>query len=64
MDALTGTWKTTNLRSIERISNVALFPEEWTPDNGWLTAAMKIQRQVVAKNQQEVIDKLYKEIHD
>jgi len=60
--ALTNTWKATNLRSIERISAVALYPDEWTPDNGWLTAAMKVQRPQIQKIQKDVIDKLYAEL--
>jgi len=60
--SLNNTWKQTNLKSIERISAVALFPDEWTPDNGWLTAAMKLQRQQVHKTQKDVIEKLYKEL--
>jgi len=32
------------LRSIEKINSVKLYPEEWTPENGMLTAAMKIKR--------------------
>lgn len=44
MDSLLVTWKTLGLRNIEKISNVALYPDEWTPDNNWLTAAMKLKR--------------------
>ena len=71
LKALGETWKETNLKGkfkkpidsdwkgIERISAVALYPEEWTPQNGWLTAAMKIARPTIQKEQKDVIDSLY-----
>jgi len=61
-DALLATWKATGLKSIERLTNIAVFHEEWTPENGWLTAAMKVQRFAVQKQQKHIIDKLYAEI--
>jgi len=63
LTSLGTTWKQTNLRSMERISAVHLYPDEWTPENGWLTAAMKVQRQQVHKAQADVIDALYKELN-
>jgi long-chain acyl-CoA synthetase len=44
LSSLLSTWKVLGLKSIEKISNVALYPDEWTPDNNWLTAAMKLKR--------------------
>jgi len=46
------------LRSIEKINNIKLFPEEWTPENGMLTAAMKIKRFEVYKKWQPEIEAL------
>jgi len=63
MSSLLTTWKELNLKSIERLSNVALFPDEWTPDNNWLTAAMKLKRPDIVKDQKAVIQGLYKELN-
>jgi len=62
LDSLLQTWKELGLRSIEKIANVALYPEEWTPDNNWLTAAMKLKRPDIIKDQKKVIQKLYTEL--
>jgi len=37
--------KVSNLKGIEIVQGVYLVHEEWTPENGMLTAAMKIKRQ-------------------
>jgi len=47
LDSLAETMRVTNLKPMERISAVALYPDEWTPQNGWLTAALKIQRPAI-----------------
>jgi long-chain acyl-CoA synthetase len=44
MQSLNSTWKELGLKTIEKISNIALYPDEWTPENNWLTAAMKLNR--------------------
>jgi long-chain acyl-CoA synthetase len=62
MNSLMATWKSLGLKSIEKISNVALFPEEWTPDNNWLTAAMKLKRPDIVRAQKVTLQNLYKEI--
>eukprot|EP01126_Amoeba_proteus_P005533 TRINITY_DN1186_c0_g1_i9.p1 TRINITY_DN1186_c0_g1~~TRINITY_DN1186_c0_g1_i9.p1 ORF type:complete len:411 (-),score=96.71 TRINITY_DN1186_c0_g1_i9:110-1342(-) len=59
LDCLNETWKTTKLRGFERISAVKLYPDEWTPENGWLTAAMKLQRPKVQLQEKDVIDAMY-----
>jgi len=38
---------------------VILSPEEWTPQNGFLTAAQKLQRKVILKEFEEEIKKVY-----
>jgi long-chain acyl-CoA synthetase len=60
LEALNQTWKETNLRSMERISAVALFHEEWSADNGFLTAAHKINRPKIVEEHKELIEKMYK----
>jgi len=55
-------WKSSRLKSIERISAVKLFPQEWTPENGWLTAAMKIRRQDLQKEHASLIQKIFQKL--
>jgi len=62
MDDLVTVSKASKLKSIELVKNVKLFPEEWTPDNGWLTAATKLRRNYVEKQYKPDIDKLYTEL--
>lgn len=50
------------LRSIETVRAVYLTPNEWTPDNSMLTAAMKLNRTVVVKEFQEQIDAMYDQL--
>jgi len=59
LDALTNTWKETHLKGFERISAIALFPDEWTPQNSWLTAAMKLSRPSIHVQQKQVIEGLF-----
>jgi len=62
MKALQDSWKELGLKSIEKVSNVALYPDEWTPDNNWLTAAMKLKRPDIIKDREEDLNVLYEEI--
>jgi len=57
-------WKTNRLKSIERISAVKLFPEEWTAENGWMTAAMKLRRQDLQKEHAELIEDMFKKVEE
>jgi len=41
--------KKNGFKPVELLQAVILTPEEWTPDNGLVTAAQKIQRSKVAK---------------
>jgi long-chain acyl-CoA synthetase len=47
-------------KSFEFVTVFQLFNEEWTPENGMLTAAMKLQRQNIAKHYQSNIVEMYK----
>jgi len=62
-DSLQKSWEELRLKNIEKISNIALFDEEWTPDNNWLTAAMKIKRPDIVKDQKATLQRLYKELN-
>ena len=48
-----------HLKAIEFIKGVHVDPVEWTPDNTFLTAAMKLNRQAVVNHFKPQIDKLY-----
>ncbi|WVQ97181.1 hypothetical protein IAU59_004291 [Kwoniella sp. CBS 9459] len=47
------------LKGIELISDVILTTEEWSPDNGMLTPAMKLARPFIAKKYETQIQKAY-----
>ncbi|GAA5857026.1 hypothetical protein JCM3766R1_000266 [Sporobolomyces carnicolor] len=51
--------KKAGLKPIETLQCVVLAPEEWTPQNGFLTAAQKLQRKVILKEFEEEIKKVY-----
>ncbi|GAA5890615.1 hypothetical protein JCM16303_006674, partial [Sporobolomyces ruberrimus] len=51
--------KKAGLKPIETLQCVILSPEEWTPQNGYLTAAQKLQRKVILKEFEEEIKKVY-----
>ena len=39
-----------------------LFSEEWTPENGWLTTALKLRRFDIKAKQKDLIEKTYNEL--
>ncbi|KAJ5172566.1 Long-chain-fatty-acid--CoA ligase 1 [Penicillium capsulatum] len=47
------------LKGIEIISGVVLSDEEWTPQNGYMTAAQKLQRKKIVNKYKEEVDKAY-----
>jgi len=62
LEGLNKTWQSARLKSIERVYAVKLFEEEWTPENGWLTAAMKLRRNEVHKKYAEEIKQIYEKL--
>jgi len=48
-----------NLKEIEIVRGVALLHDEWTPDNGLLTAAMKLQRAKIYAKYKDAINQAY-----
>ncbi|KAL0487691.1 long-chain acyl-CoA synthetase [Acrasis kona] len=52
--------KTNNLQRFEYLTNLKLHGDEWTPENGMLTAAMKLQRNEINKKYKDQIEKLYR----
>ncbi|KAE8329120.1 hypothetical protein BDV39DRAFT_172578 [Aspergillus sergii] len=47
------------LKGIEIINGVVLSDEEWTPQNGYMTAAQKLQRKKIVGHFQKEIDQAY-----
>jgi len=50
-----------NLARFERLKRVLLVPDEFTAQNGTLTASMKIRRRAVEERYREQIEKMYAE---
>nr|KAJ3411433.1 long-chain fatty acid-CoA ligase [Polyrhizophydium stewartii] len=48
-----------NFKPAELVHTITLIPEEWTPQNGMLTAAQKIKRPEIAKKYAAAIKKMY-----
>ncbi|KAI9372105.1 hypothetical protein BJX61DRAFT_467249 [Aspergillus egyptiacus] len=51
--------KASGLKGIEIINGVVLSDEEWTPQNGYMTAAQKLQRKKIINRYQKEIDQAY-----
>ncbi|KAL2856551.1 hypothetical protein BJY01DRAFT_231202 [Aspergillus pseudoustus] len=51
--------RNSGLRGIEIINGVVLSEEEWTPQNGFTTAAQKLQRKKIVARFQKDIDQAY-----
>jgi len=51
--------KKNGLRQVELLCAVILTPEEWTPENGLLTAAHKIQRSKITNAFKDPINAVY-----
>ncbi|KAJ5113227.1 Long-chain-fatty-acid--CoA ligase 1 [Penicillium angulare] len=47
------------LKGIEIVSGVVLSDEEWTPQNGFMTAAQKLQRKKIVNQYKSQVDKAY-----
>jgi len=50
MDSLVTEWKNSELSRIEKLSGFVLLTSPWTPENGCLTAANKLQRRNVIEH--------------
>ncbi|BGP58476.1 hypothetical protein JCM8202_003605 [Rhodotorula sphaerocarpa] len=56
---LNATGKQAKLRPLETLQTVILSEIEWTPQNGFLTAAQKLQRKTILQHFQDDIRKIY-----
>eukprot|EP01100_Stratorugosa_tubuloviscum_P000594 TRINITY_DN112_c0_g1_i1.p1 TRINITY_DN112_c0_g1~~TRINITY_DN112_c0_g1_i1.p1 ORF type:complete len:691 (-),score=333.19 TRINITY_DN112_c0_g1_i1:98-2170(-) len=62
--SLTEVGRKAGIKAFEFIKAVVLTSDEWTPDNGLLTAAMKIKRMDIQKQFNNHIEKTYKSVRD
>jgi long-subunit acyl-CoA synthetase (AMP-forming) len=51
------------LKSIETVRAIRLLPEQWTPQNFYLTAAMKLNRGYIVNQIRPMIDEMYANLH-
>ncbi|GAA5871399.1 hypothetical protein JCM3774_005588 [Rhodotorula dairenensis] len=56
---LNATGKEAKLRPLETLQTVILSDVEWTPQNGFLTPAQKLQRKTILQHFKEDVDKVY-----
>ncbi|KAJ5112404.1 Long-chain-fatty-acid--CoA ligase 1 [Penicillium argentinense] len=59
LQQLQGSGRAGGLKGIEIINGVVLSDEEWTPQNGFMTAAQKLQRKKIVAKYQAQVDKAY-----
>lgn len=53
------TGKAQGLKGIEILQNVVLSDDEWTPQNGFVTSAQKLQRKKILSANKEQVDEAY-----
>jgi len=63
LNELKNTARKTKLKSIETLRHVTICPDEWTPQNIMLTAAMKLNRTEIVKRFRNDIDRMYDELN-
>lgn len=59
LKSLLATGKSQGLKSIELLQNVVLIDDEWTPQNGFVTSAQKLQRRKILEAYKSEVDKAY-----
>lgn len=59
LNSLLSTAKSQGLKGIEFIQNVVLVDDEWTPQNGFVTSAQKLQRRKILAAYKDRVDKAY-----
>lgn len=59
LKSLLATGKSQGLKGIELLQNVVLIDDEWTPQNGFVTSAQKLQRKKILEAYKSEVDKAY-----
>ena len=59
LEELNGVGKKGGFKGMEILQAVVLDPEEWTPANGMLTAAQKLQRKAIFEKHAKAIKQVY-----
>jgi long-chain acyl-CoA synthetase len=49
-----------NFSKVEQIKKIALLENEWTVENGELTATLKVKRKIINEKYQSIINAFYK----
>lgn len=60
--SLVATAKSQGLNGIELVAGVVFVDEEWTPQNGFVTSAQKLQRKKILEANKQAVDDLYKRV--
>lgn len=60
LDSILSTGKSQGLKGIELLQNVVLIDDEWTPQNGFVTSAQKLQRKKILEANKEKVEEAYK----
>lgn len=59
--SLLETGKTSGLKGVELVCGVVISSIEWTPQNGYLTSAQKLQRKLIVNDNKDAIDRVYEQ---
>lgn len=59
LKALLSTGRSQGLKGIELLEGIVLSEEEWTPQNGFVTSAQKLQRKKILEANKKAVDKVY-----
>lgn len=59
LKSLLATGKSQGLKGIELLQNIVLLDTEWTPQNGFVTSAQKLQRRKILESCRDKVDAAY-----
>lgn len=60
--SILATGKQNGLKGIELLQNIVLLDEEWTPQNGFVTSAQKLQRKKILESCKDKVEKAYQQL--
>ena len=59
VNSLNATGKAQGLNGIELLQSIVLVHDEWTPENGFVSSAQKLQRKKILKTYETQVKKAY-----